>query len=139
MAMYVNHLIDPSFFYEAIEEFAFDYDAYIETGRKMDESHKYIYTYEKKTIRGSLQTQGLSLSQSKQGNRMSNSYNFYCKSLYRINIGDFIHYKETWLHVDDVHEYDEWGVREAKLTMVQLSSYRDLAEYVKYISGEKIV
>ena len=139
MAHYKNHLIDPHYFYDAIEEFAFDYDIYVQTSETTDEYFKKKYSYEKKTIRGSLQTQGLSLAQSKTGNTMTNEYNFYCKSLYRINIGDFIFYKQQWLHVDSVHEYDEWGVREAHLTMVQLSSYKDLAEYVKYIKGEKIV
>ena len=139
MANYKNHLIDPSYFYDAIEQFAFDYDIFIQTAETTDEFYRKKYSYEKKTIRGSLQTQGLSLSQSKTGNIQTNEYSFYCKSLYRINIGDFIFYKGQWLHVDSVHEYDEWGVREAHLTMVQLSSYRDLGEYVKYINGDIIV
>lgn len=139
MANYKNHLIDPSYFYDAIEQFAFDYDIFIQTAETTDEFYRKKYSYEKKTIRGSLQTQGLSLSQSKTGNIQTNEYSFYCKSLYRINIGDFIFYKGQWLHVDSVHEYDEWGVREAHLTMVQLSSYRDLEEYVKYINGDIIV
>lgn len=139
MANYRNHLIDPSYFYDAIEQFAFDYDIFILTAETTDEFYRKKYSYEKKTIRGSLQTQGLSLSQSKTGSIQTNEYNFYCKSLYRISIGDFIFYKGQWLHVDSVHEYDEWGVREAHLTMVQLSSYRDLEEYVKYINGDIIV
>lgn len=139
MANYKNHLIDPHYFYSAIEEFAFDYDIYIEIGKSLDEYHRYVYSYEKQTIRGSLQTQGLTLRLSKSGNLQENSYNFYCKSLYRINIGDFIFYKNTWLHVESVHEYDEWGVREASLKMIQLSQYKDLQDYYKYINGEKIV
>lgn len=139
MANYKNHLIDPSYFYDTIEEFAFDYDIYVKTGEVQDEYFRAKMTFEKKTIRGSLQTQGLSLNQTKTGNTQTNEYNFYCKSLYRINIGDFIFYKGQWLHVDSVHEYDEWGVREAHLTMVQLSSYKDLEEYVKYIEGQEIV
>ena len=139
MANYVNHLVDPSYFYDAIEEFAFDYDIYVLTGETQDEYFRTKMSFEKKTIRGSLQTQGLTLQQNKNGNIQTNEYNFYCKSLYRINIGDFIFYKGQWLHVDSVHEYDEWGVREAHLTMVQLSSYKDLEEYVKYINGEMIV
>ena len=139
MANYKNHLIDPSYFYDAIEEFTFDYDIYVQTSETLNAYYRKAYTYEKQTIRGSLQTQGLSLHQSKSGNTETNEYNFYCKSLYRIKIGDFICYKEQWLHVDSVHEYDEWGVREAHLTMVQLTSYNDLAEYVKYLKGEIIV
>lgn len=139
MANYKNHLIDPSYFYDTIEEFAFDYDIYVKTGEVQDEYFRAKMTFEKKTIRGSLQTQRLSLNQTKTGNTQTNEYNFYCKSLYRINIGDFIFYKGQWLHVDSVHEYDEWGVREAHLIMVQLSSYKDLEEYVKYIEGQEIV
>ena len=139
MANYKNHLIDPHFFYDAIEEFAFDYDIYVQVDETTDEYYRKKYIFEKRTIRGSLQTQGLSLNLSKDGNTMTNEYDFYCKSLYRINIGDFIFYKNTWLHCNSVHEYDEWGVREAHLTMVQLSAYKDLEEYVKYINGEKIV
>lgn len=139
MANYKNHLIDSHFFYDAIEEFAFDYDIYVQTDETTDEFFRKKYTFEKRVIRGSLQTQGLTLQQNKSGNTMTNEYNFYCKSLYRINIGDFIFYKNTWLHCDSVHEYDEWGVREAHLCMVQLSAYRDLEEYVKYINGDKIV
>ena len=93
MANYKNHLIDPSYFYDAIEEFAFDYDIYVKTGEVQDEYFRAKMTFEKKTIRGSLQTQGLSLNQTKTGNTQTNEYNFYCKSLYRINIGDFIFYK----------------------------------------------
>lgn len=139
MANYKNHLIDPTYFYSAIEEFAFDYDIYVATDEKQDEYFRTVHSFEKRTIRGSLQTQGLSLKQNKSGNLHENEYNFYCKSLYRINIGDFIFYKGQWLYVDSVHEYDEWGVREAHLTMVQLSSYKDLEEYVKYINGDIIV
>lgn len=139
MAKYKNHLIDPHFFYDAIEEFAFDYDIYVQVDETTDEYYRKKYIFEKRTIRGSLQTQGLSLNLSKDGNTITNEYDFYCKSLYRINIGDFIFYKNTWLHCNSVHEYDEWGVREAHLTMVQLSAYKDLEEYVKYINGEKIV
>ena len=139
MAKYKNHLIDPHFFYDAIEEFAFDYDIYVQVDETTDEYYRKKYIFEKRTIRGSLQTQGLSLNLSKDGNTMTNEYDFYCKSLYRINIGDFIFYKNTWLHCNSVHEYDEWGVREAHLTMVQLSAYKDLEEYVKYINGENIL
>lgn len=139
MASYKNHLIDPSYFYDAIEQFAFNYDIYIQSEEIRDEYFRTTFTYSKQLIRGSLQTQGLNINRSKHGNTNQNEYNFYCKSLYRINIGDFIYYKNQWLLCDSVHEYDEWGVREAHLTMVQLTAYKDLLEYVKYINGEEIV
>ena len=136
MANYQNHLIDPSYFYDAIEEFAFDYDLYVVVEQNIDEYGNQVSQYQKQTIRGSLQTQGLRVNQSKKGNISQNSYDFYCKSLYRINIGDIIEYKNTYLQVKSVHEYDEWGVRECELEMIQLSSYRDLAAYIKYLKGD---
>lgn len=139
MANYTNHLIDPTYFFDAIEEFSFTYDIYVKVGETQDEYHRIKTTYDKQSIRGSLQSQGLNFSQKKEGNRYTNDYNFYCKSLYRIDIGDFIHYKNLWLYVKDVHEYDEWGVREASLEMVQLSAYKDLRDYVAYLKGEKII
>lgn len=139
MANYTNHLIDPSYFYDCIEEFAFDYDLYQKSEQSVDDYGRIISTFTKQTIRGSLQTEGLRLSIKENGNTQSNDYKFYCKSLYRINIGDFIFYKNSWLHVNEVHEYDEWGVRECSLSMVQLSAYRDLEEYLDYINGETIV
>ena len=137
--MSINHLIDPTYFYDCIEEFAFNYDAYIVDNVYVDDYGRKITKFLKTTIRGSLQSQGTRLSQSKKGNTQNKSYDFYCKSLYRINIGDFIKYQDIWLHVNSVNDYDEWGVRRCSLTMVNLSNYKDLAEYVKYIEGETII
>lgn len=139
MSNYTNHLIDPTFFYDAIEEFAFDYELYVIVEQDIDELGKQVNHYEVQTIRGSLQTGGLSVQQSKRGNIQSNKYDFYCKSLYKINIGDIIHYKNSFLQVKSVHEYDEWGVRECELEMIQLSSHKDLAAYIKYIKGDLII
>ena len=140
MANYQNHLVDPTFFWDAIEEFAFDYDLYVLTEKnEVDEYGNTTYTYDKTTIRGSLQSQGLSLSQEKKGNKTEKDYNFYCKSLYRINIGDVIEYKNNFFLVDSVQDYDEWGVRSCSVKGIQLTAYRDLADYVAYINGEKIV
>ena len=139
MANYQNHLVDPFYFYDAIEEFAFDFDLFRVKGIKIDEMGRRVTKFEKTTIRGSLQSQGNTLNQGEEGNTHRMSYNFYCKSLYRINIGDFIFYKNRWLHVNSVREYDEWGVRSCSLNMVQLTNYRDLAEYVKYLEGEILV
>ena len=139
MSNYQNHLVDPTFFYDAIEEFAFDYDLFREKGINIDDMGRKITKFEKTTIRGSLQSQGKSLNQSISGNTQRMKYDFYCKSLYRINIGDFIFYKNRWLHVDSVNDYDEWGVRSCSLTMIQLTDFKDLAEYVKYLEGEMLV
>ena len=135
----LNHVIDPTYFYDAIEEFAFNYTAYIVSNDGVDELGNSKLTYTQTTIRGSLQTQGLKVTQSTSGNKNSMDYNFYCKSLYRINIGDIIQYKDNYLRVNDMHEYDEYGVRQCSLTMIQLSAYRDFAEYLKYINGDLYV
>ena len=67
------------------------------------------------------------------------TYDFYCKSLYKINIGDIIEYEGNFLRVNFVKNYDEYGVREARLKMINLAAYRDFADYIKYLKGEKIV
>ena len=86
-----------------------------------------------------MQSQGVELRQSKDGNTKEMRYNFYCKSLYRIDIGDIIEYKNRYLRVESVKDFDEYGVRECSLRMVQLTKYRDLADYIKYLQGEKLV
>ena len=134
-----NHVVDPTYFYEAIEWFAFDYDWYPIVSSDLDDLGRRINTFKKTTIRGSLQPRESTLNLSTSGNTESLKYDFYCKSLYRIDIGDFIFYKNRWLHVDGVHDYDEWGVREATLTMVNLNDYHDFQEYLAYLNGATLV
>lgn len=134
-----NHVIDPTYFYDAIEEFSFDYELYVVAGKEINELGKQAIKYCKQTITGSLQSEGKRRKNSKTGNTDEVSYNFYCKSLYRINIGDFIKYKNNFLRCTFVQDYDEYGCREAKLTMVSLSAYNDLAAYIKYLEGVKTV
>lgn len=64
---------------------------------------------------------------------------FYCKSLYRIDVGDIIEYNGDFLRCNETHPYDEYGCREAALTMIQLAAYRDFADYIKYLRGEKLI
>lgn len=140
MSKFVNqHVIDSSYFYDAIEEFAFNYELYHVVDEKIDDYGEQHFEYSKTTIRGSLQSQGKRLFQKKSGNELTWDYNFYCKSLYRIDIGDIIRYKNNYMIVTSVNDYDEYGVRSCSLSMIQLTSYRDLADYVKYIEGDKIV
>lgn len=136
---YTNHVVDPTFFYDAIELFAFNYDIFIVKGQEIDDYGRIMTQFEKQKIRGSLQSQGVRINRSKQGNIQEMRYDFYCKSLYRIDIGDFIYYKHRWLCVDDVYDFDEYGVRHASLKMVQLANYKDLQAYVKYLQGDEIV
>lgn len=135
-----NHVIDPTYFYQAIEWFSFNYTIYVLSDKhEVDDYGKRKLVYSKQTIRGSLQSQGTNVSRSKTGNTETRQYNFYCKSLYRINIGDVIEYKNNYFICTFVQDYDEYGVRNATLNMINLSSYRDLADYIKYLDGEKLV
>ena len=134
-----NHVIDPTYFYDCVEEFSFDYNIYVVEKKEIDAGGNVKRTYSKNVIRGSLQSQGVELRQSKDGNTKEMRYNFYCKSLYRIDIGDIIEYKNRYLRVESVKDFDEYGVRECSLRMVQLTKDRDLADYIKYLQGEKLV
>lgn len=133
------HVIDPTYFYDALAMFSFPFDWYIEKDVFTDEYGYRRKKYEKATIIGSLQSQGKQLTQSTRGNTYSWRYDFYCKSLYRIDVGDFIVYKHKLLHVDGVRDYDEWGVRSCTMTMVSLTAYKDLSEYIKYLTGETAI
>ena len=137
---YQNHLVDPTYFWDAIEEFTFSYEIYtVKNENEVDEYGNTTLQYNKSIIKGSLQSDGKHLRQEKSGNKEELSYRFYCKSIYRIDIGDIIKYNNNYLRVNFVQDYDEYGVREVKLNMIQLSSYRDFADYIKYINGEKLV
>ena len=134
-----NHVIDPTFFYDVIEEFAFNFNIYVVDKKTVSDSGKIKTEYTKQIIRGSLQSKGTTLIQKNNGNTNTMTYMFYCKSLYRINIGDIIEYKGNYLMCDSVRDYDEYGVRSAHLQMITLTAYRDLKDYIEYIEGRKIV
>ena len=74
-----NHVIDPTFFYDAIEVFAFNYEWYVVKEISLDELGRRITQFDKLTIRGSLQSQGTSLNLSTSGNTETMRYRFYCK------------------------------------------------------------
>lgn len=134
-----RHIVDPTFFDDAIHQFDISLDWYVRTDKTVNELGQLINTYTKSTIVGSLQSKGVKLTQKNSGNVEEMTYNFYCKSLYRIKIGDFIEYYDKYLMVDSVQDYDEWGVREASLIEVNLMQQNDLLEYIKYLNGEIIV
>lgn len=136
---YQNHVIDPTYFYDAIEEFSFNFRLFVLSGKELDEYGNIKQSYQCYTIRGSLQSHGKRVKQSMEGNTEEMLYNFYCKSLYRIDIGDIIEYKGKYLRVDSVHDYDEFGCRSCSLSMINLTAYRDLAAYIKYIEGQEII
>lgn len=137
--MLQNHVIDPTYFYDAIEEFAFDYKLYVNTDKDVDDYGRRVLKYSLQTIRGSLQSEGSTVNRSKTGNTDTKIYNFYCKSLYRINKNDILEYQNNYYIVTFVQDYDEWGVRNAQLKNIQLTQYRDLMDYIKYLQGDKLV
>ena len=137
--VYQNHVIDPTYFYDCIEEFSFNYEIYIVVEKTLADDGRTVTKFDRQIIRGSLQSQGTALQQSEDGNMTMMRYNFYCKSLYRINIGDVIVYKNRYLLCKEVRDYDEYGVRSASLEQIQLTVYRDLHDYVKYLKGEELV
>ena len=136
-----NHVIDPTYFYDCINEFAFDYNLYVLISN--DEINDNGYTvskYELQTINGSLQSTGSSRKRSKEGNTLAKEYDFYCKSLYRIKEDDILEYKNNYYICTEVNnDYDEYGVRGARLKLISLTAYRDLADYIKYLKGEKLI
>ena len=78
----MNHIIDPTYFYDAIEEFSFNYVIFRKNkGDEIDEYGRAIPNYVKDTIRGSFQTEGTKMSRKVKGNVQSENVNFYCKSL----------------------------------------------------------
>lgn len=133
------HFIDPYFFLEAVLEFATEFDWYPLTGYEIDDLGRRVSKFDKQKIIGSLQPQRSSIDFRKEGNTHSLTYNFYCMSKYRINLGDFIHYKDRFLHVDSIQEYDEAGVRECSLTMINPTDYRDFESYLNYLNGTTTV
>lgn len=137
MAKY-NHIIDPSYFDDAIAQFAFTYDWYHITGMEVDELGNQKNTFTKIQIEGSLQPKVNRRQMKKDGMVETRPYDFYCKSIYRIDTGDFICYNNDWLIVDSVEPYDEYGVRHVTLESANMSMYKDLLEAQKCISGEII-
>lgn len=136
-----NHVIDPTFFYDAIEEFAFNYTIYHkDMGDTLDDYGRAIPHYKKDIIRGSFQTKGNSLNRSiDKGNTQSEQAKFYCKSLYRIHINDIVERYGSYYIVNDIQNYDEWGVREATMSVISLQEHRDFQEWLQYQTGGKIV
>lgn len=134
-----NHVIDPQFFYELVDRFSFKYDLYVRTGQTVDAAGYQTQSYTKQDIYGSLQVGEVKRNVRKEGTTDSAEYNFYCKSLYRIQIGDFINYNNNWMICDAVQPYDEYGVRQAHLKVIQLTAYTDLQAYVKFLQGREIV
>ena len=139
MDNYQNHVIDPTFFYDAINEFSFTFTIYINTGKTVNNVGKRVLTYQQESIVGSLQSKGLHTHRSIEGNTDTHEYSFYCKSLYRINKNDVLVYKNNYYIVNSVFDYDEYGVRQADLSLIQLTAYRDLADYIAYLNGDKLV
>ena len=50
--IYQNHVIDPTFFYDAIEEFSFNYNLYVNTSKSVDDYGKRVLGYTLTKVRG---------------------------------------------------------------------------------------
>lgn len=135
----IHHVIDPNFFDDIINMYGTNYDIYVVTNVIRNEYGMQKSNFEKLTIFGSLQPQGTKLSQKTSGNIVSEQYKFYCKSLYRIRIGDFIVYDSKLLHITNVFHYDEYGVRECDLEVTQLNEHQDLSEFIQFLTGDEQV
>ena len=135
-----NHVIDPAFFYDAVEEFAFNYTIFYKgKGDELDDYGRPVPQYTKSTIRGSFQTEGNSVSRKFEGNTQDEEVGFYCMSNSRIHINDIIERYGNYYIVNSIHNYDEWGVREATLSVMTLQENRDFQEWLQYQTGGKIV
>jgi hypothetical protein len=135
-----QHSIDTKYFWDAIEYFSFDYEFYTMTGVSVDKLGHVKKAFTKSTIRGSLQSAGgFKKAKDKSGSTVSASFNFYCKSIYRVNVDDFIKTADgQWLICTGVEEpYDEYGVRACSFEMTDLYNHKDLQDYLAYLSGKK--
>ena len=136
----MRHIIDKNFFFEAVEEFAYNYNIYYKSqGDEIDDYGRNIPSYKKDIIRGSFQTNGISISRKNSGNTQSETAKFYCMNIYRININDIVERYGNYYIVTNIHNYDEWGVREAELTMKALSEIRDFNDWLKVKNGGLII
>lgn len=136
----MKHVIDPTYFWDAIEEFSFNFLLIRVSGKKIDDEGYEVDEYSFESIRGSFQSTGTQLIQSKTGNTKRKGANFYCKSLYRINIGDIIYDRSNCYRVDELFDdYDEYGVRAARMTMIKLVDFRNLQDYILFLEGHLAV
>lgn len=137
--MAYNHIIPTDYFDDCIEEFTFYYDWYHVSGMITDDYGNQKNQFTKMTIKGSIQPNTHQIKRDTQGNIISMSYDFYCKSIYRIGINDFIFYNNDWLICNSVSPYDEYGVRKVSLESANVAQYSDMLEAVKALTGEVIV
>lgn len=134
----MQHLNDVRYFWDAIENFSFDYDFYTYSGRTVDDRGHIKKSFTHSTIRGSLQSSnGYSKTRDKSGATVEGSFNFYCKSIYKFNIDDFIRTQEgQWLICVAVTEpYGEWGVRAGTFVMTDLYHQKELSDYLDTLNG----
>ena len=134
-----RNLIDPTFFDDALTQFDDEYTAYIAEDISVDEFGYQKRKYSAHKIRGSLQSQGKRKSMSSSsGNTYQWGFNFYCKSSYPLDIGDYIYARDVLLIVTSVQDLDEWGVRSMTLEMTSLADKKDLEDFIKFEDGRQI-
>lgn len=132
-----NPIIDKTYFDDVNEEFGDDYVWYVNTGMVVDDLGNQKNTFTKTIIKCSLQPKGNRIQRTQGGvNVETRNYELYCKSIYRINVNDFIYDNNDWLIVNSVQPCDKYGVRQASLSSANPAMYKDLLESVKALNGE---
>lgn len=134
----MQHLNDVKYFWDAIEHFSFAHDFYTFSGRTVDERGRVKKSYTHSKIVGSLQSYGgYKKNTDKSGNTVGATFRFFCKSIYKFNVDDFIKTQEgTWLICTEVTEpYSEWGVRAGTFVMTDLYAHKELQDYVNTLEG----
>lgn len=134
-----QHIIPPTFFWPGISIFEADYDCYIKTGVDIDALGNRHDTYTKQTIKCSLQRQVRTKEQDTTGNKVPQRCNFYCKSIFRLDIDDYIFADGQYFIVKEMQPYDEYGCREGVVERVDIRNNKDLMEYIKYLEGDELI
>lgn len=136
--MALRHIVDPTFYDDAIAEFDDDYTVYVAGDMIIDEYGNQTRNYTSHKIRGSLQSDGKRINKnSNGGNTYTWNFHFYCKSCYPLEINDYILFEGKLLLVTSVTDRDEAGVRWADLEMTNLAAPQDLKNFDKFEDGRK--
>lgn len=138
MGSHPRHLIDPTYFDDALAQFDDEYTVYVAGDLIIDDYGNQKRNFTSYQIRGSLQSKGKSINKnSTGGNTYTWRFEFYCKSCYPLDIGDYIYARDVLLIVTRVTDLDEFGVRSCELNMTNLAATKDLEDFIKYQDGRQ--
>lgn len=134
--MAIRHIVDPTFFDDALAEFDDEYTVYVAGNLIIDDYGNQKRTYSAHKIRGSLQSEEKRINKSANGgNTYQWQFQFYCKSSYPIDIHDYLLADGKLLLVTGVTCRDEAGVRWCSLEMTNLADPKDLEKFNKFEDG----